>query len=223
MNRGLELPRRGDEELEVGDARYEEPPPGGVDEGPVERVDLGLVVQIDLRRRVGGLARVPEGDEVLLLVGQRDADEAAEVARHLDAEGQPSADDGVVWSQPGLRISRLRQDVPHQEKRLVFDVITEGLGELSRLIRDYHAVAMELTYHPSPENLKQLEHLQQALEAADGWRIQQRIETVISKLELPSDKPMNALSGGWRRRVLLAPVSYHQSFLVVNLTRQSCR
>ena len=47
-------------------------------------------------------------------------------------------------------------------------------------------------------------HLQHDLERADAWRIEQRVEFVLSRLELPADVRVDTLSGGWRRRVLLA-------------------
>ena len=52
--------------------------------------------------------------------------------------------------------------------------------------------------------LEKLGRLQHDLEQADGWRIEQRVELVLSRLDLPSDARVDTLSGGWRRRVLLA-------------------
>jgi ATP-binding cassette subfamily F protein uup len=46
--------------------------------------------------------------------------------------------------------------------------------------------------------------LQQTLEERDGWRLEQRVELVVERLQLPSDTVVDTLSGGWRRRVLLA-------------------
>ena len=46
--------------------------------------------------------------------------------------------------------------------------------------------------------------LQHELERADGWRIEQRVELVLVRLDLPTDARVDTLSGGWRRRVLLA-------------------
>ncbi len=47
-------------------------------------------------------------------------------------------------------------------------------------------------------------HVQQELEAKDGWRLQQLVDSTLSRLQLPADKTLAELSGGWRRRVLLA-------------------
>jgi ATP-binding cassette subfamily F protein uup len=47
-------------------------------------------------------------------------------------------------------------------------------------------------------------HVQHELEARDGWRLQQVVDSTLSRLQLPADKTLAELSGGWRRRVLLA-------------------
>jgi ATP-binding cassette subfamily F protein uup len=39
---------------------------------------------------------------------------------------------------------------------------------------------------------------------ADGWSADQKVSMALSRLQIPADVTMNALSGGWRRRVLLA-------------------
>lgn len=118
--------------------------------------------------------------------------------------GEVQADDGVVWRQPALRMARLVQDVPWDADRRVFDVVVEGLGELGELIGAYQRTAAEVAKTPSEALLARLASLQQALEAQDGWRLEQRVEMVLSRLELNPDDDIGALSGGWRRRVLLA-------------------
>ncbi|MCA1586534.1 MAG: ATP-binding cassette domain-containing protein, partial [Acidobacteria bacterium] len=46
--------------------------------------------------------------------------------------------------------------------------------------------------------------LQHELEEKGGWQVEQRVELVLSHLNLDADTPVDTLSGGWRRRVLLA-------------------
>jgi len=86
----------------------------------------------------------------------------------------------------------------------VFDVVAEGLGEISTLVAAYHHAATSVAVDPTPELLDTLGRLQHELEERDGWRIEQRVELVLSKLELDADAVVSTLSGGWRRRVLLA-------------------
>ena len=113
-------------------------------------------------------------------------------------------DRGVARHAPALRTALLVQDVPLSSDRPVFDVVAEGLGELSELVAAYHHTAVEVAAHPAPALLDTLGQLQQTLEERDGWRLEQRVELVIEHLHLPSDAVVNTLSGGWRRRVLLA-------------------
>jgi ATPase subunit of ABC transporter with duplicated ATPase domains len=43
----------------------------------------------------------------------------------------PPPDSGAVWRQPGLKLARLVQDVPLTATRSVFDVVAEGLNDLT--------------------------------------------------------------------------------------------
>ncbi len=118
--------------------------------------------------------------------------------------GELPPDSGTVWTQPGARVARLVQDVPLSADRPVFDVIAEGLGDLSSVITNYHHAAVEVATHYSDEALARLGDLQHELEERDGWQLEQTVELIITKLGLPSEAIVDTLSGGWRRRVLLA-------------------
>ena len=118
--------------------------------------------------------------------------------------GDQMPDSGSIWLAPGLRVARLDQDVPLSSARSVFDVVAEGLGELSELVATFHHTAVRLATENTPELLERLGRLQHELEERDGWRIEQRVELVLSQLNLPPDVMVDTLSGGWRRRVLLA-------------------
>ena len=140
--------------------------------------------------------------------------------------GEIPLDGGTVWRAPGLRIARLDQEVstsarrpsqsgppspprgfggPAGADRSVFDEVSAGLGALGELVASYHHVAMELAEHPADRTrLERLSTLQQQLEQQDGWRVEARVELVIAKLGLPADRLVGELSGGWRRRTLLA-------------------
>src|SRR5262249_3281936 len=118
--------------------------------------------------------------------------------------GELAPDRGSIWLQPGLRRARLEQDVPLSSDQSVFDAVAEGLGEIRTLVGDYHHAAVRVAADASPEHLDRLGRLQHELEERDGWRIEQRVELVLSKLELNPDAVVSTLSGGWRRRVLLA-------------------
>ena len=118
--------------------------------------------------------------------------------------GEQVPDRGTVWLQPAVRVARLEQDVPLSDSRAIFDVVADGLGDLSALVSSYHHVATEVAQHGTEALLERLGVLQHELEERDGWRVEQRIEFVLSHLDLPADAIVDTLSGGWRRRVLLA-------------------
>ncbi|HWQ70222.1 MAG TPA: ATP-binding cassette domain-containing protein [Patescibacteria group bacterium] len=118
--------------------------------------------------------------------------------------GDQVPDSGSVWRQPEIGIARLVQDVPLSSNRPVFDVVAEGLGNLGELVAAYHHTAVEVAERGTDISLEKLGMLQRELEERDGWRLEQRVETVIKRLDLPAEAIVDALSGGWRRRVLLA-------------------
>ena len=118
--------------------------------------------------------------------------------------GETLPDDGEVWRRDNLRVGRLEQDLPAGVKETVFDVVADGLKELGELVSRYHHALAELQQDQTDQHVQALSELTQALDAADAWRFEQRVETAISKLALPADQPMQTLSGGMQRRVLLA-------------------
>jgi ATP-binding cassette subfamily F protein uup len=145
-------------------------------------------LQIEPRERVCVIGRNGTGKSTLLRV----------------LAGDQVPDRGSVWLQPGLRRARLEQDVRLSSDQSVFDVVAEGLGEIRTLVTDYHHAAVGVAADASPERLDALGRLQHELEERDGWRIEQRVELVLSRLGLGADSVVSTLSGGWRRRVLLA-------------------
>ncbi|MES9963296.1 MAG: ATP-binding cassette domain-containing protein [Candidatus Sedimenticola sp. 20ELBAFRAG] len=118
--------------------------------------------------------------------------------------GEIQPDDGQMTIQQGARITRLTQEVPAGTDGTVFDVVSSGLGQLGELVRQYHHVSVKLAEEGSEQLLDELSRVQHELEAADGWQTEQRVETVISRLSLDPDIQFTSLSGGLKRRVLLA-------------------
>lgn len=116
--------------------------------------------------------------------------------------GEVDLDKGEVIRQSGIRIARLEQDLPEADDRLVFDAVAAGSDGTGQLLAEYRALSHNS--HISDEQLVLMTQLQQQIEARDGWSLQQKVEEIISRLELPADRYMRELSGGWRRRVALA-------------------
>lgn len=114
--------------------------------------------------------------------------------------GELTPDSGERWVRPGIHIARLQQTLPEADNVTVYDAVAAGLADAGRLVSEYH----HLLQAEPPADLDELARVQQQLEAADGWQLQQRVETTISQLRLPAEASMGELSGGWRRRVALA-------------------
>jgi len=111
--------------------------------------------------------------------------------------GELQADDGEVRIQNGIVIARMAQEVPQGTDGSVFDVVAEGLGDLGRLLARYHHLLAEGDFDALGE-------VQNQIEARQGWDLDRRVGDVLTQLELPGDTAFAALSGGMKRRVLLA-------------------
>lgn len=116
-------------------------------------------------------------------------------------QGSQLPDSGEIWRAPGLKIGELPQELPRGEQRSVFEVVADGLTGVGELLARFNQLSQTVE---TEEDLTELTQVQQELEARDGWRLQQLVESTLSRLQLPADKKLDELSGGWRRRVLLA-------------------
>ena len=94
--------------------------------------------------------------------------------------GEITADAGEIMGQK-LKIARLEQEVSGSTDGSVFDVVAQGLGEVAPLLIEYHHVLHRLETDASEGTLADLEKAQHKLEAVDGWTVEQRVESVISR------------------------------------------
>ena len=116
--------------------------------------------------------------------------------------GRVEADSGEIIKQSHLRVSQLEQGLPQERDISVKDYVAEGLNHLQVLLNDYEKLSA-VSIEKNPATLREIEDLQQQIEAEGGWNIDRRVETIISELNLPTTLNLNQLSGGWRRRVAL--------------------
>jgi len=145
-------------------------------------------LQLDAAERVALIGRNGSGKSSLLKI-------CAGVAR---------LDDGELWVQPGVRVAYVPQEPDFPLERDVFGTVADGMGELAELLGAYHRAVVELAERSDAAAMARLEDLQHELEAADGWRLNQRVEQVLSRLGLAADAPVGTLSGGGLKRVALA-------------------
>ena len=118
--------------------------------------------------------------------------------------GQVSIDEGEIVFQKGVQVTHLPQEVPNDIKGIVFDIVFSGLGPRAKLLSDYHHVVHRLHTEHTPELMRQLDNLQTELDQSGGWDIDAEVELVLSHMKLDGEADFETLSGGQKRRVLLA-------------------
>ncbi len=148
----------------------------------------GVTLQIERGERVCLVGRNGAGKSTLLKI----------------VAGGLTPDSGEIIKSRGARVASLEQEVPLDMPGTVFDVVSEGLGGIVDLLSEYHSLGRSLAMGDNPGIIADLERVQHLIESSGGWQTQQRVETVLSRLGLDPDAAAAGLSGGYKRRVLLA-------------------
>jgi ABC transport system ATP-binding/permease protein len=112
-------------------------------------------------------------------------------------QGEIHPDRGHMHVQNGLRVEGLTQDVPVSEDETVYHFLVKGLGEVGGILVQFqHLLA--------GDDLAKLAECQQRMDDVNAWDLLPRIDTMATQLGIDKNASMSQLSGGMKRRTLLA-------------------
>lgn len=117
-------------------------------------------------------------------------------------EGSLLPDAGEVSIQNGITIAMLAQDVPMDSGK-VADIVADGAGEAATVLKAYHE-ASDACVLGDMDACDRMGNLQHKLDQLDGWALENKVNAILSKMGLDPNADLADLSGGRKRRVLLA-------------------
>ncbi len=147
-----------------------------------------LSLQVEKGERIALLGRNGSGKTTLMKV----------------MSGSQPVNGGSVIFSSGLQSAHLPQEVPLDIKGTVFDVVFSGLGTRAGLLSEYRRLSHLLQTDAGKVAMRRLDDLQAEIERTSSWDLNSQAEYMISLMKLPGDSPFETLSGGQKRRVLLA-------------------
>lgn len=158
-----------------------------------------ITLQMEPGERIGLLGRNGAGKSTLMKL----------------VAGELLPDAGDVERAPGLKIARLAQEVPRGADHSVFDEVADGLGDDGRLIARIHRLTRVIESGATPDDKAEFDRLHHALDTEAGWKHQQQIESILSRMTLDPDARFESLSSGMKRRVLLAQTLVNEPNLLL--------
>lgn len=118
--------------------------------------------------------------------------------------GDLNPDKGEVVRQQGLCLARIPQEVPQGLSGTIFDLVVEAWLAKNESPTKYHQLNSRSNKEAGSELSGQPDIVQKTLDSENGWQINQRVEKVLSLMQLSRNTPFEVLSAGLKRRVMLA-------------------
>ena len=126
--------------------------------------------------------------------------------------GMDSSDrGGEVKFMKDIKVAFLDQSINFNPRNTLFDEVYSRLGTTYDVIRSYEQAI-------ASGDERAIERAMAAMDAADGWSVEQRIKQVLSALKLTRlDQPMGELSGGEAKRAAIALMLLQEAdFLIMD-------
>lgn len=141
----------------------------------------------------GVSSTIHKGDKIALI--GRNGEGKSTFMRILASTIEP--DDGKLKIKNGIKISYLEQTPPEDIDKSLFNIVAEGLGDIGLILTQYQQLIID-------GKLDQAGDLQAQIDELDGWQYLHKIEAILNRFTLNPEAILSTLSGGWRRRVMLA-------------------
>lgn len=136
---------------------------------------------------------IHKGDKIALI--GRNGEGKSSLMRILASLIEP--DGGKLKIKNSTKISYLEQTLPEDSNKNLFDIVAEGLGEIGIILKQYQHLINE-------GKLEQAGKVQEKIDQLNGWQYLHKIQAILNRFTLNADTILSTLSGGWRRRVMLA-------------------
>jgi len=141
-------------------------------------------------------------NERVALIG-RNGEGKSTLLKTILGEIKPDSGERIVKN--GLQISYLQQDVPNHANINVFDMVAQGVDATGAALSEYFKLGLALENGDSSEaTLNKYNDAYQKVDDLHAWNDNQQIDQIISKMDLDPTALFDSLSGGMKRRVLLA-------------------
>ncbi len=147
-----------------------------------------ISLSIDAGERLCLLGRNGTGKSTLLKV----------ISKEIKAES------GDLEFKQNLKIAVLDQEPRGNLEGSIFDIVAMGLGENAKYLQDYHHALHNFTEDCNDQTTAELGRAQNQVDIHGAWQLNQQVEEVLSRMQLDGDADYASLSGGMKRRVLLA-------------------
>lgn len=130
--------------------------------------------------------------------------------------GQEIPDSGRVMIQNNVHVGFLEQEPNLDDSLTISEFITQGESKTVQIVRNYEEAVEAQVRDYNEETQQAFEEAAAAMDAADAWDYEQRMEQILSKLNIQQlDQSISSLSGGERKRVALAFVLLDSPDLII--------